>query len=92
MRVVKCEKVGFADFVRRGHWQGGRWQRHAMELMARGGMHGSERRETGMVGEEVACAAWSRLARRQPEVSKRAHGERLRSSVSHSLVAPHDGD
>ena len=60
---VKCGGGFSAGFVQRSHWQGGRWQRHASELVARGGMHGSKRSETGVVGEEVACAVWSRSAK-----------------------------
>ena len=37
--------------------------RHALELVARGGVHGSKCNETGMVGEEMACAMWSRSAK-----------------------------
>ena len=34
-----------------------------MGLVARGGVHGSGLWETAVVGEEVACAVWSRLAK-----------------------------
>ena len=62
---------------------GNRWQEHAAELVARGGMHESGLRETGMVGEEVACAAWSRSAKGGRK-SPNERGGRVRSSETHS--------
>ena len=70
--------LGWVGFVWGRPANGKRWQGHALEVVAGGGLHGEWARD-GRLVLEVACAVWSRSAKKQPETSKRMRGAKVRA-------------